>query len=409
MAAPLILGTKSSAAPGDTLKVGLIGCGGRGSGAASQALNADPNVVLTAMGDMFMDRLDSSLAALKKDANFGDRVQVDEKNRFTGFDAYKQVLASGVDVVLLATPPGFRPIHFKAAVEANKHIFTEKPMATDAPGLRSILASVEESKKRNLAVVAGFCWRYGSPQRGVFEKVHEGAIGEIKAIYNTYNTGSLWSHARRENWSDLEFTLRNWLYYTWLSGDHIVEQAIHAVDWMAWAMNDVPPVSAIGHGGRQVRTEPIFGNIFDHFAVTYQYPNNARGFLFCRQQDNCANDNSATMYGTKGIAREAGFGADHFVKGETNWHYQGPKPDMYQVEHNEFFASIRSGKHINNGDRMATSTLMGIMGRMAGYTGKEITWQEALNSQENIMPAELDWNKPLPTPPVAMPGVTRFS
>jgi predicted dehydrogenase len=411
LAAPLILGTKASAAPGDTLKVGLIGCGGRGTGAASQALNADPNVVLTAMGDLFPDHLSAKLDVLKKQAGIGDRVQVPESNRFIGFDAYKQVIASGVDVVILATPPGFRPVHFKAAVEANKHVFIEKPMATDAPGLRSIMASVEESKKRNLAVVAGFCWRYSTPERAIFEKVHEGAIGDIRTLYGTYNTGSLWSFPRKEGWGDLEFTLRNWLYYTWLSGDHIAEQAIHALDWMAWAMKDVPPLRAIGHGGRQVRTDPIYGNVYDHFAVTYEYPENVRGFLFSRQQTNCANDNSCTMYGTKGIAHELGFNGAPFIKGENAWRYkkgEHPDIDMYQIEHNEFFASIRSGNHINNGDRMAKSTLKAIMGRMAAYTGKEITWDMALNSQENLFPAELSWDKPMPVPPVAMPGVTPF-
>jgi predicted dehydrogenase len=408
LAAPLILGTKATAAPGDTIKVGLIGCGGRGTGAGSQALHADPNVVMTAMGDMFQDRLDSSLETLKHDPEIAGRVQVDEKNRFVGFDAYKQVIASGVDVVLLATPPGFRPLHFKAAVEANKHVFVEKPVATDAPGLRSIFASVEESKKRNLAVLSGFCWRYNLAERAVFEKVHDGAIGDIRTIYGTYNTGSLWSKPRQQNWSDLEFTLRNWLYYTWLSGDHIMEQAVHAVDWMAWAMKDEPALKAVATGGRQVRTGPEFGNVYDHFAITYEYPGDVRGFIFSRQQPNCANDNSATIYGTKGIARELGFGGNPFVKGETNWKYSGERPDMYQIEHNEFFASIRSGQHINNGTRMARSTLTALMGRMAAYTGKEITWDHALNSKENLWPDGLDWNSAPPVSRVAMPGVTPF-
>jgi myo-inositol 2-dehydrogenase/D-chiro-inositol 1-dehydrogenase len=409
LATPLILGARGGTAPGDTIKIGLIGCGGRGSGAANQALHADPNVVLSVMADMFPDRLASSHDALKADPEVGKRVQVPDANRFTGFDAYKQVLASDVDLVILATPPGFRPIHFKAAVEANKHIFTEKPMATDAPGLRSIMASVEESKKRNLAVVAGFCWRYNWAERAVFEKVHAGAIGDVRTIYGTYNTGSLWSKPRQPQWGDLEYTLRNWLYYTWLSGDHIVEQAIHTVDKMAWTMKDVPPLKAIGHGGRQVRVEPEYGNIFDHFAVTYEYPGGVRGFIFCRQQAGCANDNSDTIYGTKGTARVLGFGGNPFIKGETEWKYTGKRPDMYQIEHNELFASIRAGKPINDGDRMAKSTLTGIMGRMAAYTGKEITWEEALNSKENLMPAELDWNKSLPVPPVARPGITQFS
>src|SRR5438034_4613655 len=198
LTAPLILGSKSSAAsPGDTIKVGLIGCGGRGSGAAKQALNADKNVILTSMGDAFQDRLQGSLDALKKDREVKERVHVSPENCFVGFDACQKVLESGVDLVILATPPGFRPAHLKAAIEANKHVFCEKPMATDAPGVRSIMESVEEAKKRKLAIVAGFCWRYNLAERAAFAKIHEGAVGDIRAIYGTYNTGSLWSFARK--------------------------------------------------------------------------------------------------------------------------------------------------------------------------------------------------------------------
>lgn len=409
LAAPLILGSKSSAAsPGDTIKVGLIGCGGRGSGAAKQALSADKNVLLTAMGDAFADRLKSSRDALKADKEVGEKVDVKDDSCFVGLDAYQKVLESGVDAVILATPPGFRPIHLKAAIEANKHVFCEKPMATDAPGVRSVMETVEEAKKRKLALVAGFCWRYNYAERAGFEKIHEGAIGDIRAIYGTYNTGSLWSHARKPGWSDLEWQLRDWLYFTWLSGDHLVEQCVHTIDKMAWAMKDEPPLKAIAHGGRQVRTAAEYGHIFDHFEIVYEYPNDVNGFIFCRQQANCANDNSDLIMGTKGIARVLGFRSPPFVKGETNWKYEGPRPDMYQVEHNELFASIRKGQPINDGVRMARSTMLAIMGRMAAYTGKEITWDEALNSQENLRPPKLDWNMELPVPPVAIPGKTKF-
>ena len=408
--APLILGTKSSAAsPGDTIKVGLIGCGGRGSGAAKQALNADKNVILTSMGDAFQDRLKGSLDALKKDREVKERVHVSPENCFIGLDAYQKVLESGVDLVILATPPGFRPAHLKAAIEANKHVFCEKPMATDAPGVRSIMESVEEAKRRKLAIVAGFCWRYNLAERALFEQVHDGAIGDVRAIYGTYNTGGLWSRPRKPDWTDLEWQIRNWLYFTWLSGDHLVEQAVHTVDKMAWAMKDVPPLKAIAHGGRQVRTAAEYGHIYDHFEVVYEYPDGAHGFIFCRQQNNCANDNSDTILGTKGTGRVLGFGGMPFTKGEKNWTYSGPRPDMYQVEHNELFASIRKGDPINNGVRMARSTLLAIMGRMAAYTGKEITWDEALNSQENLQPPKIAWDVELPVPPVATPGKTKFT
>ena len=409
LSAPLILGTKSSAAsPGDTIKVGLIGCGGRGSGAAKQALNADKNVILTSMGDAFQDRLKSSLDALKSDPEVGEKVNVKPDNCFIGLDACQKVLESGVDVVILATPPGFRPAHLKAAIAADKHVFCEKPMATDAPGVRSVMETVEEAKKRKRAIVAGFCWRYNLAERAGFEQIHNGAIGDIRTIYGTYNTGSLWSRPRKPGWSDMEWQIRNWLYFTWLSGDHLVEQAVHTVDKMAWAMKDEPPIKAIAHGGRQVRTAPEYGHIYDHFEVVYEYPNDVHGFIFCRQQANCANDNSDTILGTKGVARILGFRSVPFVKGETNWKYSGPRPDMYQVEHNELFASIRKGEPINNGVRMARSTMLAIMGRMAAYTGKEITWEEALNSKENLQPEKIAWDIPLPVPPVATPGKTNF-
>jgi predicted dehydrogenase len=302
-------------------------------------------------------------------------------------------------------------MHLKAAVEAGKHVFTEKPMATDAPGVRSVLASVEEAKKRHLAVVAGFCWRYNLAERAAFEKILAGEMGDVRAYYGTYLTGLLWSKARQPNWTDVEWQLRNWLYFTWLSGDHYVEQAVHTVDKMCWAMKDEPPVKCVALGGRQVRTAPEYGHIYDHFAVSYEYASGARGFVFARQHAGCASDNSDTIDGTQSTARILGFGgppAIRDLKGELVWRYRGPRPDMYQVEHNELFASIRAGKPINDGVWMAHSTMAGIMGRMAAYTGQEITWEQALNSQEDLFPKNLSLDQSLPVPPVAMPGVTKF-
>jgi myo-inositol 2-dehydrogenase/D-chiro-inositol 1-dehydrogenase len=407
---------RAFAANTDTLKLGVIGCGGRGSGAVTEALAADANVVLTAMGDAFADRLQGSLAGLRESKKInpktnqpiGSQVKVDPDHCFTGFDAYQKVLNSGGDVVILATPPGFRPQHLEAAVAAGKHIFCEKPMATDVPGVRSVIATVELAKKKSLALVAGFCWRYNLAERAGFQKIHEGAIGDIRAVYSTYNTGSLWCFPRRPEWTDMEWHMRNWYYFTWLSGDHIVEQAVHSIDKIAWAMKDQPPVRALAHGGRQVRTGPEFGHIFDHFSVVYDYADGAKGFLFCRQQDSCSNDTSDTIMGAKGVARVLGFRGPPEIKGETDWRYEGPRPDMYQVEHDELFASIRAGKPINDGSRMVQSTQMAILGRMAGYTGQSITWEEALKSKEDLHPANYDWNQPMPVPPVAMPGKTKF-
>lgn len=410
LAGPFILRQKTAAAVNqETLRVGLIGCGGRGTGAATQALTADKNIVLTAMGDAFSDRLQNSLKSLKADETVGSKVQVDPDHCFIGFDAYQKVLASGIDVVILATPPGFRPQHLKAAVAAGKHIFCEKPMATDAPGVRSVLESVAEAKKKNLSLVAGFCYRYSDGERGFFQRVHDGALGEIRAIQTTYNTGPIWSHERKPDWTDMQWQMRNWYYFTWLSGDHIVEQAVHSIDKMAWAMKDVPPAKATALGGRQVRTAPVFGHIYDHFSVVYEYADGTRAFHFCRQQANCASDNSDYILGSKGTGHVIAFGP-LTIEGEKSWRFTpGPQHrNMYQIEHDELFASIRAGKPMNDGVRMAHSTLLAIMGRMSAYTGQVITWEQAMQSKESLIPERLDWDVALEVPPVAIPGKTKF-
>jgi predicted dehydrogenase len=411
LAAPAILPGKLFAKENsDTLRVGLVGCGGRGSGAADEALSADKNVILTAAGDAFEDRLQTSLKNLRTE--HGDRVQVAPDKCFVGLDAYQKVIDSGVDVVLLATPPGFRPIHLKAAIAAGKHVFTEKPMATDAPGVRSVLATVEEARKKNLSVVAGFCYRYNDGVKAIMQRIHDGAIGDVKALYTTYNTGSVWSpFERKPGWTDMQYQVKNWYYYTWLSGDHIVEQAVHSIDKMAWAMKDEPPVKCVAHGGRQTRTAPEFGNIFDHFSVVYEYANGARGFHFSRQQAGCFSDNSDYIMGADGVAHIVrAFSGPFVIKGKNAWRFREDKStNMYQNEHDEFFASIRAGKPINDGIRMAHSTLLAIMGRMAAYTGQEITWEQAMNSQESLVPAEMNWDVAISVPPVAMPGQTKFA
>jgi predicted dehydrogenase len=389
------------AAGSGTLKVGLIGCGGRGTGAAANALKADTNVKLMAMGDAFPDRLETSLQNLEKVAK--DKVAVEPDKRFTGFNAYKQVIGSGVDVVILATPPHFRPMHLKAAVDAGLHVFAEKPVAVDAPGVRSVLETVAEAKKKNLSIVSGLCWRYDHGVRETMKRVLDGAIGEIVTIQENYNTGGLWHHGRKPEWSDMEWQLRNWLYFTWLSGDFNTEQHVHSLDKGSWAMLDTPPLRATGLGGRQVRVEEQWGNIYDHFAVVYEYESGAKMFSFCRQQNGCTNDTNDYFIGTKGKANIL----KHTIEGETAWRYDGPKPSMYQVEHDALFASIRSGEAINNGNYMALSSMLAIMGRMASYTGKTITWNDAINSQEDLSPASYEFG-PLPVPPVAKPGITPF-
>jgi myo-inositol 2-dehydrogenase / D-chiro-inositol 1-dehydrogenase len=391
----------------DTLRVGLIGCGGRGSGAASQALRADKNVVLTAMGDAFEEQLQKSLQSLQKE--HPDRVKVTPEKCFVGLDAYQKVIDSGVDVVLLATPPGFRPVHLKAAVDAGKHVFCEKPMATDAPGVRSVLASVKAAKEKNLALVAGFCWRYERARQEFYKKIHEGAIGDIRAVYATYYTGPVKpmppASSRPAEMGDLEWQMRNWYNFTWLSGDGYVEQACHSVDKVAWALKDQPPLKAVAVGGRQTPNNQ--GDIFDHMFVVYEFADDVRGFVGQRQIANCYSENSDYLVGSAGFGKIHG-GPGPIIKGKENWRYKGPKTDMYQHEHDELFASIRSGKPINDGVRMAQSTLMGIMGLMAAYTGQEVTWEQAMNSQQKLVPDQLDWKMKLDIAPMAVPGVTKF-
>ena len=390
----------------DTLRVGLIGCGGRGTGAASQALSADPNVKLIAMGDLFADHLQSSLSELRNEEAVAKKVDVKEDHCFVGWDAYKQVLASPVDVVILATPPHFRPLHLRSAIDADKHVFAEKPIAVDAPGVRSVMATCQEAKKKSLAVVSGLCYRYEHAKRETMKRVHDGAVGEILALHTTYNHSGLWMKPRQPSWSDMEWQIRNWLYFTWLSGDHIVEQHVHSLDKMAWAMQDEHPVRATGTGGRQVRVQPEYGHIFDHHAVVFEYPKGIKCFAYCRQQDGCAHDVSDYVIGTEGVCDVM----KHAIRGKRPWRYRSPdgsKDDMYQNEHDELFASIRAGKPINNGDYMCKSTLMAILGRMATYTGQVITWEQALHSKEDLTPPKYKFGA-LAVPPVAMPGKTKF-
>ena len=398
----------SAAGNNEKLKIGFIGCGGRGSGAADNALTADPNVELFAMGDVFESAIKASHANLEK--KHGAKVNVAPERRFVGLDAYQKVINSGVDVVILTTPPGFRPLHFKAAVEAGKHTFVEKPVATDAPGLRSVMASSRLAKEKNLAVVSGFCWRYDLARREFFKHIHAGEIGEVRASYHTYYTGPVKpmppASARKPEWSDVEWQLRNWYNFVWLCGDSLVEQAVHSVDKLAWTMKDVPPLRCVAVGGRQVPSPG--GNIFDHFEVNYEYAGGVRGFLGCRQQSNCYGETRDYLIGTKGFGNIGGRRSPVEITGATEWKYKGPTPDMYQVEHDEMFASIRAGKPNHDGERMCTSTMLALMGRMAAYTGLEITWDQALNSQESLYPAELTWDSKLEMPPRAIPGKTAF-
>lgn len=391
-----------------TLKVGLIGCGGRGTGAAVQALRADPDVVLTAMGDVFEDRLNESYQELIKEVN--DKVKVNNQNKFVGFDAYLKVIRSGVDVVLLTTPPAFRPDHLIAAIDAGKHVFCEKPVAVDAPGVRKVLAAARKAQEKKLSVVSGFCLRYDLPNRAIFGKILNGDIGEIKTVTTFRNGGELWYKPRQADWSSMTNQMRNWYYYNWLSGDFIVEMAVHSLDMMSWAMGDKLPVRATGTGGRQVRVDEKYGNIYDHFAVEFEYAPGVKGYHFARQQENTSSRNSVEVLGTNGTAI-INVARSHEISGKNPWKYTGPKNDMYQTEHDELFASIRNGKPMNDGEWMANSTMLGILGRMVAYTGQTLTWEQALSSNEVLGPKTEDysWDLNWVGPPIAKPGITQFS
>ena len=396
--------TAVHAAGSDTLKIALVGCGGRGTGAALNALNADKAVKLVAVADVFADRAAASLNTLK--VSRPDKVDVPPERVFDGFDAYKHAIDLA-DVVILATPPGFRPTHLKYAVEQSKHVFMEKPHATDVPGARSALASARLAKEKGLSLVSGFCYRYDPFKREVVKRIHAGQIGEVQTVHTTYLTGELWSRATKtKDPAEMEYQLRMWYYFTWLSGDFIVEQAIHCIDKAAWVMGGVP-TSAVALGGRQARTDPKFGNVFDHFSVAYEYESGQKVFLDCRQQNNTFHETNDTIYGTKGTAQLM----RHTMQtGGEKYKHPG-KHDfgaMYQVEHDELFAGIRSGKVLNDGEVSIQSTLMGLMGREAAYTGQKITWDKLMASEEKLVPDDPRFGQH-PVPPVAVPGVTKFA
>ncbi|MEO1698450.1 MAG: Gfo/Idh/MocA family oxidoreductase [Planctomycetota bacterium] len=394
------------------LRIGLVGCGGRGSGAVFNALQADPNTELVAMGDAFEDRIEQAhgnIAAEAERKGIADRIVVPAERRFSGFDCHEKV-TDACDVVLLASTPHFRPAQVEYAVKAGKHMFVEKPVATDAPGLRRIWDACNEARDKGLALVTGLCYRYQPAKVATFAKIREGMIGEVRAVECSYDTGALWFREGYEDRSEMEQQLRNWLYYTWASGDHVAEQAIHNLDKMIWAMGDVPPLKVKAQGGRIVRTEPRFGNVFDHFNAVFSFEGGVKGFFSCRQWAGAHRDVSDHVYGTVGTAHTQ----SHYVEdgsGKKVWRYraeEGVDQDMYNCEHNEMFASIRRGEPIHDGDVMCRATLLALMVRMSAYTGQEISWNQALESKEDLSPARYEWGAN-PVPPVPQPGVTPFS
>ncbi|GAB4382468.1 MAG: Gfo/Idh/MocA family oxidoreductase [Phycisphaerales bacterium] len=389
----------------ETINIGVIGCGGRGTGAAVNALEAHPGTRIVALADLFSDRLDASHAQLSGQQSFADRIDVPEEHRFTGFDAYRHLLAlEDVHYVILATPPHFRPIHFEAAIAAGKHVFMEKPVAVDPAGIRRVIAAAEQADVKGLCVVAGTQRRHHNVYLEAMERIHSGAIGEPVSAACYWNQGGLWVHDRRPEYSDMEWQIRNWLYFTWLSGDHICEQHIHNIDVCNWAFGG-PPVRAMGMGGRQVRTDERYGNIFDHFAIECEYAGGQKMLSMCRQIDGCAARVAEFIQGTKGAAH-----LDHGsarITGATEWKFQGRAPNPYVVEHADLIAAITGGQHVNEGRRVAESTLTAIMGRMSAYSGQEVTFDQALHADLDLSPPAYEFGS-LPVRPVAVPGRTRF-
>ena len=397
------------------LKLALVGCGGRGSGAAAQALTADENVELVAMADAFADRIEKSLKGIKEHFDGEKKIIVKEKNRFVGFNAYKKAIDLA-DVVILTTPPGFRPYHFEYAIQNDKHVFMEKPLATDPVGIRKVLATAKIAKAKKLNVVVGLQRHYESKYIDLKQRVDEGEIGKIRGGQVYWNDAGVWTKKRQAGQTELEYQMRNWYYFNWLCGDHILEQHIHNIDVANWFIGDYP-ISAQGMGGRQVRTGKDHGEIFDHHFVEFTYASGAVISSQCRHIRGTMRRVDEVFQGTKGSI-EIGKGEITNLDGNSKYKYPkkwGEDPNPYQVEHNKLFASIRNGGVISDAENGAMSTLTAILGRMATYTGKKITMEEALNSKLHLMPEKVTWETTPPSLPdsegnypIPMPGKTKM-
>ena len=398
------------------LKLALVGCGGRGSGAVVNALSADDQVELVSMADVFQDKLDSSLKAITDHFDGRKKIKVKEKNKFIGFNSYKKAIDEA-DVVILTTPPGFRPYHFEYAINHNKHVFMEKPLATDPVGVRKVLEMARVAKEKKLSVVVGLQRHYEKKYTTLHNMITQGNIGKITSGQVYWNDGGVWVNRRQAGQSELEYQMRNWYYFNWICGDHILEQHIHNIDVANWFIGSYPK-SAQGMGGRQTRTGKEYGEIFDHHYVEFNYNSGAVISSQCRHQKGCDSRIDEVFQGTKGsVALGKGIITD--LEGKELYRYPsllGQEANPYQVEHDEFFKSIRNSDIISDAENGAKSTLSAIMGRMATYSGKTVTWDEALNSDHQIMPENVDWKTTPPSLPnengfysIPKPGVTKFN
>ena len=420
---PFVASAKAEGAASDVeIQIGLVGCGGRGTGALMDALGAatkviypqsgyhtedvaegaqveKKNIKVVALADLFEDRLENCRRQLEK---LG--VEVPAKNCFTGIDAYKHLLAiPKINYVILATPPHFRPEQLKATIEAGKNAFIEKPVAVDAPGVRTVIEAGKLAKEKGLGIAAGTQRRHMACYRETIKRIQDGAIGRIIHAKCYWNGGEIWVVQKKPEWSNLEWQLRNWNYFTWLSGDHYVEQHVHNLDIMNWVLGAHPIKAVSGIGGRQVRTEPKHGHIFDHFAVEYEYPGGVSMFSQARQINGCQNRVGEEIVGTEGKSNCR----DRITPLDgKSWRHREKEASPYRLEHEHLIASIGRGEPINEAQSIAESTLTGIMGREAAYSGREVTWDEIFNSTKRLGPDSYELGD-YPTPPVAMPGQYR--
>ncbi len=401
-------GTAFAANASDRLKVGVVGCGGRGMGATMDCLAADPSVQIWALGDVFPAAVSSARQRLEKvkggepvhnQVIAPERIAVTEERCFSGFDAYKAVMRSGVDLVILAAPPHFRPAHLEAAIEAGVHVFAEKPVAVDPAGARKVIAIGELAAQKKLAIVAGTQRRHDPRYIETLNRVREGAIGELVGGQCYWMQGGLWHRGRKPEWSEMEYQLHNWLYFTWLSGDHIVEQHVHNIDVINWAFGG-PPVKALGMGGRQSRTDPKYGDAWDHFSIEFEYANGVRVQSMCRQAPGASDRVNERLVGTLGAANAGN------ITGKNAWQFRGERKNSMIQEHKDLIDSIRAGAPLNHAKRIAESTLTAILGRMSAYTGKEISFEWMMKASKlDLTPAQYAFGD-APAVEIPVPGQT---
>ncbi len=410
-AAPTLGLMRSAHAAGDdVIRIGMVGCGGRCTGAAANAMQADPGVRLVAMSDLFADRVEGKRQGLKK-GRYSEQVQVDDDHCFAGLDGYKKVIDS-VDVVLIACAAKFHPMYLKAGIEAGKHVFVEKPHGIDPLGIKVVREAAELAKQKNLGILSGLQSRFHPAIRETIQRVLDGQIGEVVSFEENFVRGPYGNTGRPAGVRELEIQYGNQYRFSWLCGDDVPQSLVHNMDRATWALGETPPVKCHGFGGRS-SSENLLGDVFDHNAVVYHYANGVRGYAFCRTTRGCYNENSSNILGTKGIA----YPVHGRISGENEWKFSGQNESPYDAEHREFFKSIRAGTPLNCGDYMARSTLVTIMGQLSCYSGREVTWDQVNKSEYFISPKpeECTWDMEPPTAPdadmvypiCAKPGITK--